>query len=173
MRNNSWVYDSVLFLSSLSKRLLGSINRKSIWGWIVNNPLVRHSQTPQCPSSSAIFNGCLRHTVYYYNFGWKDYSHGTLDGLLDAVKVLTFALTQGKVAVHCHAGLGRTGVLLASYLVYSPGHWRAMDAIRHVRLMRPNALQTSSQLAIVQQFEHYLLDFSSHFASRSPLLLTA
>ena len=30
-------------------------------------------------------------------------------GLLDMVKVLSFALSEGKVAVHCHAGLGRTG----------------------------------------------------------------
>lgn len=43
-------------------------------------------------------------TVYHYNFGWKDYEHGSLGGLLDAVKVLTFAVTQGKVVVHCHAG---------------------------------------------------------------------
>lgn len=43
-------------------------------------------------------------TVYYYNFGWKDYEHGSLEGLLNAVKVLSFAVTQGKVAVHCHAG---------------------------------------------------------------------
>ena len=32
-------------------------------------------------------------------------------GLLDMVKVLSFALSEGKVAVHCHAGLGRTGKL--------------------------------------------------------------
>lgn len=43
--------------------------------------------------------------VFYYNFGWKDYEIGSLEGLLDAVKVLSFAVNQGKVAVHCHAGV--------------------------------------------------------------------
>lgn len=42
--------------------------------------------------------------VFFYNFGWRDYGESTLQGLLDAVKVTAFALSQGKIAVHCHAG---------------------------------------------------------------------
>lgn len=45
--------------------------------------------------------------VYYYNYSWRDYDNGSLDGLLDAVKVLAFSVSQGKVAVHCHAGRRR------------------------------------------------------------------
>lgn len=32
-----------------------------------------------------------------------------LTAVLDMVKVMAFALQEGKIAVHCHAGLGRTG----------------------------------------------------------------
>ena len=51
--------------------------------------------------------------IFFYNFGWKDYREASMSALLDMVKVVSFALSEGKVAVHCHAGLGRTGVLMA------------------------------------------------------------
>ena len=74
-------------------------------------------------------------TVYFYNYGWLDYGVPTLESVLDMVKVVDFALRGGKVAVHCHAGLGRTGVLIACYLVYSQ-RMGGDEAISHVRARR-------------------------------------
>lgn len=34
----------------------------------------------------------------------------SLTTILDMVKVMSFAVQEGKMAVHCHAGLGRTGL---------------------------------------------------------------
>ena len=47
-------------------------------------------------------------SVFFYNFGWPDYGVGSLSNILDMVKVTQFALSEGKIAVHCHAGLGMT-----------------------------------------------------------------
>ena len=49
---------------------------------------------------------CSLPAVFFYNFGWQDYGVGSLTNILDMVKVMQFALSEGKVAVHCHAGLG-------------------------------------------------------------------
>lgn len=38
-----------------------------------------------------------------------DFGVSSLVGIIDGVKVLAFAVREGRVAVHCHAGLGRTG----------------------------------------------------------------
>ena len=44
-----------------------------------------------------------------------------ISSIVDIVKVLSFALTEGAVAVHCHAGLGRTGVIIAALLIFENG----------------------------------------------------
>ncbi|KAI5638341.1 hypothetical protein NE865_08975 [Phthorimaea operculella] len=69
------------------------------------------------------------------------------------------------------SGLGRTGVLVACFLVYSL-RVRANDAIRLVRRRRPRSVQTSGQILCVQQFEHYLLPQTVVFSSKDNLMLT-
>ncbi|KAJ9575418.1 hypothetical protein L9F63_025630, partial [Diploptera punctata] len=56
-------------------------------------------------------NMFMENNIYFYNFGWKDYGEATLTSLLDMVKVMAFALTEGKVAVHCHAGNNATSMI--------------------------------------------------------------
>jgi atypical dual specificity phosphatase len=54
------------------------------------------------------------------------------------------------VAVHCAAGLGRTGTILAAYFV-SKGLSGA-NAIARVRRMRPGSVETDEQVAAVELF---------------------
>jgi hypothetical protein len=60
-----------------------------------------------------------------------------------------------KVAVHCHAGYGRTGIVCACWFIYSLG-LGAQEAIDAVRSRRPGSVQTKKQKAFVIAFEAHL-----------------
>ncbi|XP_021104135.1 protein tyrosine phosphatase domain-containing protein 1 isoform X3 [Heterocephalus glaber] len=105
--------------------------------------------------------------IYFYNFGWKDYGVASLTAILDMVKVMTFALQEGKVAIHCHAGLGRTGVLIACYLVFAT-RMTADQAIIFVRAKRPNSIQTRGQLLCVREFTQFLTPLRNIFSCCDP-----
>ncbi|KAL4655877.1 protein tyrosine phosphatase domain-containing protein 1-like [Arapaima gigas] len=105
--------------------------------------------------------------IYFYNFGWKDYGVASLTTILDMVKVMSFAIQEGKIAVHCHAGLGRTGVLIACYLVFTT-RMSADQAILFVRAKRPNSIQTRGQLLCVREFAQFLVPLRSVFSCVEP-----
>ncbi len=55
------------------------------------------------------------------------------------------------VAVHCRAGLGRTGTVLAAYLIWE-GHG-ALDALETVRSIEPRWVQSQAQIEFLEKFE--------------------
>ena len=59
------------------------------------------------------------HGIFFYNFGWRDHQSTQVSVLLRILKTLDFAMLDGKkIAVHCHAGRGRTAVVICGWLIY-------------------------------------------------------
>ncbi|XP_068131987.1 protein tyrosine phosphatase domain-containing protein 1-like isoform X2 [Hyperolius riggenbachi] len=162
---SSWITEEILAMSRPSTRLIKEYNLTEQFHrfgicTVVNaqipwehgycgDPLEPQSGFSYRPQD---FMDC---GICFYNFGLPDFGVVSVPRILDAVKVIAFASREGRVAVHCHAGLGRTGVLIACYLIYSC-RVNAADAIRFVRLRRPGSIQTGSQVSVVYDFALFL-----------------
>ncbi|RLG46254.1 MAG: protein phosphatase [Thermoproteota archaeon] len=79
----------------------------------------------------------------------------TIDQMMEFCRVVEERLESGgKVLVHCLAGCGRTGTMLAAWLV-----WRgagAIEAIEEIRRVRPCAVETFAQEQALLWFERVL-----------------
>nr|XP_020021548.1 protein tyrosine phosphatase domain-containing protein 1 isoform X2 [Castor canadensis] len=174
---SSWVTDNILAMARPSSELLEKyhiIEQFLSHGIKTIINLQRPGEHASCGNSLEQESGFtylpeafMEAGIYFYNFGWKDYGVASLTAILDMVKVMTFALQEGKVAIHCHAGLGRTGVLIACYLVFAT-RMTADQAIIFVRAKRPNSIQTRGQLLCVREFTQFLTPLRNIFACCDP-----
>ena len=81
----------------------------------------------------------------------EDMEAPTQDQLDRTVSAVARAVNQNKgVAVHCGAGLGRTGVVIAAYFVAKGA--TAQNAIARIRRLRPGSVETDEQAEAIEHF---------------------
>jgi len=97
------------------------------------------------------------------NVPLADFSAPTPEQLASAITAIDEATARGeRVAVHCGGGLGRTGTILAAYLVHlgqTPD-----EAIAHVRELRPGSVETTEQRSAIFTFA------ASHRGAQTPTI---
>ncbi len=85
----------------------------------------------------------------------EDLTAPSLEQIDEFVEFATSMKERGKkVVVHCGAGIGRTGTMLACYLVHKG--YSAAEAINEVRQKRPGSIETVEQEEIVIKYAEKL-----------------
>ena len=181
--NSNFITDDVIASQRPSEILITKFNLVQKFkdmniGLIIN--LQREGEHPYCGPNAYH----LTSSGYSYNplifsgndimcrlFGWKDMSTPTtINFMLDIVKEMTIAVKEfnKKVLVHCHAGYGRTGVVIACYLIFNSFDKNAKDIILYVRKKRKKCIESRKQENFCYKFAHYISHIRTLFIVHNP-----
>ena len=90
--------------------------------------------------------------------GWKDMDvPDSLYFMLDIIKEIydMIKIKKKKVLVHCHAGNGRTGIVIACYLIYTY-NYNAEEAVFKLREIRKKCIEKNSQMNYCVKFKSFI-----------------
>lgn len=91
----------------------------------------------------------------YLHLPIHDFSAPTIDQIRRFVEFVdknkSDAEEGGATLAHCHAGIGRTGTMLAAYLIHQGAD--AESAIATVRRRRPGSIETMTQEDLLAEWE--------------------
>jgi predicted protein tyrosine phosphatase len=133
--------------------LLGSSNpsdtdlerlRRDGFGVLVSL-LCEEERAPRYDIARATALGYVR-----YNIAVRDFAPPALEQLEQFVKLVDGLPPRAKMIVHCEGGTGRTGTFAAAYWITKG--MTAAEAIMHVRKVRPHAVETAEQEAVLVEF---------------------
>ena len=113
------------------------------------DPLSGYSYSPSLFSSEGIIVKLA---------GWKDMDvPDSLYFMLDVIKDIykKIKIEKKKVLVHCHAGNGRTGIVIACYLIYK-SNYQAEEAVGYLRKIRKKCVEKKAQMKYCIKFRKFL-----------------
>lgn len=89
---------------------------------------------------------------------WSPFKDMAAPAITQAVglckKIQQIISDGGAVAVHCRAGLGRTGTILAAYLIWEGQE--ALEALETARRIEPRWVQSEAQAEFLEKYARFL-----------------
>ncbi|MGQ4833549.1 MAG: dual specificity protein phosphatase 23 [Candidatus Asgardarchaeia archaeon] len=138
--NFSWI---------IEKKLAGSgYPRESNFKWLYDNGIRAIVNLTERPYDSKIIE---KFKFRYLHLPIPDFGVPTVDEAKQYVKFVDEMISKGyPTLTHCIAGCGRTGMMLAIYLVHLG--YSADDAIYTIRKLRPCSIESWLQEDFVYEF---------------------
>ena len=144
--NFSWVTEGKLAGSGLPVT-------QDEFKWVLDKGIKSIVTVREVPLPSRWIDGT---NIDYLHLVVEDYGVPNMEVLDEAVNYIDNKIQSAKpVLVHCAAGKGRTGALLAAYMIKKE-NLTAEQAIEKIRLMRPGSVQSVTQETALSMYEKYV-----------------
>jgi len=157
---------------NLWRKVHGKITRKPTnFSWLIDNKLAGSGMPTTKEEIEWIFQQGVKDIVTmtenslpkswineenYLHVPTEDLSAPDMEKIVSTVDYINQKINENSpVMVHCAAGIGRTGTILACYLIKYE-KFSAKKAIDKVRKERPGSIQSESQELAVTFFEKHI-----------------
>ena len=147
--NFSWVIEGKLAGSGMPMNY-------SQFLWVMTHGVKAIVTVREVPLPSKWFSNNDGASVDYFHLRVEDYGAPSLEGMDNTIDYIEQQISNKKpVMVHCAAGRGRTGTILAAYLIKKE-NLIANQAIEEIRNMRPGSIQSDRQETALYMYEKYI-----------------
>ena len=158
-----WIYGRVVnrptnFSWVIKDKLAGSgmPMTYSQFAWVVTHGIKTIVTVREVPLPSKWFSNGNGDDVDYFHLRVEDYGAPSLEEIDNTIDYIQQQISKKKpVMVHCAAGRGRTGTILAAYLIKKE-NLIANQAIKKIRSIRPGSIQSDRQEMALYVYEQYL-----------------
>jgi atypical dual specificity phosphatase len=151
--NFGWVLDGKLAGSGLPMTY-------SQFFWLIKHGIKTIITVREVPLPSNWFTDSIKNidsdNINYLHLSVEDFGAPSIEEIDSTVDYIQRQIDNRKpVMVHCAAGKGRTGTILAAYLLKNE-NLTAEQAIKKIRNLRPGSIQSNIQEITMSMYEDYL-----------------
>ncbi|MGQ9596784.1 MAG: protein-tyrosine phosphatase family protein [Thermoproteota archaeon] len=147
----TWIWRKTIAASSMAMSLDDVESWKKMGVKAVLVLAESHEIARYWRNSDNYFNVLSNNGLEFLHSPIKDFYAPNLGQLEELVEWIDTKVSSGKpVLVHCHAGIGRTGTIIAAYLIKKG--YDIPQAVREVRRKIPLALEVNSQVSALYEY---------------------